>query len=558
MHIEKDREMEDTRIIKLAKLYSEGENVDIELQDLFVNIMNISNLDNIYVKRALGIMYLYGQGTKKDYLQAYTWLSEAALQGDAYSQNILGVMYKNGYGIAQNEKSALKWYWEAAKNGNSKAMINLGNYYSERDEYSTALEWYEKALKFGEGEAAFEIGCCYIGGNGVEENEDEARYYFNKSAENGFEYGVMFKTLYEENIEKADKYFKMAEIIEESKYIDDIQRKAMMFYKKAAEYGSIEAKAYVGSMYLHGDGCVEVNYNEAIKLLKEATRGGNARAANALGYMYANGYGVRVNDRKAHELFKKSAEKGDAEAMNNLAISYEEGIGVTPNQKRALEWYKKAAENGEKKGIDSIKRIEKNTSIIEHASKKIRNDRTMPFIFSIFLGIGLVIWFWSAVGDKNIYHVYRAVIVYLCGIIIPYFCCIVYGARVSAKAMWNRIIMLGVYILEIAGFSIVYYLIREKATNIAIWNGVFQEDIFVIFVTFLVGMIVLNYRNFMCAKQVNNPIGLILLSFFTIYVYSILVYTILIEALIGMLAIAIVILLIFLVIYGIGWYFCLW
>jgi len=227
--------MEDTRIIELARLYSEGEKVDIELQDLFVSIMNISNLDNIYVKRALGIMYMYGQGVKKDYLQAYTWLSEAALQGDAFSQNILGVMYKNGYGIAQNEKSALKWYSEAAENDNSKAMINLGHYYSEREEYNTALEWYEKALEFGEGEAAFEIGCCYFVGIGVEENEENAYKYLLKSAEKGFTLGTEFVELYKENNKKADKYHMMAEILEKNDCIMDAKRKAMMFYNKAAE-----------------------------------------------------------------------------------------------------------------------------------------------------------------------------------------------------------------------------------------------------------------------------------------------------------------------------------
>src|SRR5271154_541822 len=50
----------------------------------------------------LGLMYEKGLGTAPDDKKAASWLTQAALKGDADSENNLGYLYFNGHGVAQD------------------------------------------------------------------------------------------------------------------------------------------------------------------------------------------------------------------------------------------------------------------------------------------------------------------------------------------------------------------------------------------------------------------------------------------------------------------------
>jgi hypothetical protein len=68
--------------------------------------------------------------------------------------------------------------------------------------------------------------------------------------------------------------------------------------KAKAEAGDIMSQWLVGLMYKDGEG-VEQNYEEAIKWLRLAGRGGSYFAYDSLGSMYENGDGVARDDQKA-------------------------------------------------------------------------------------------------------------------------------------------------------------------------------------------------------------------------------------------------------------------
>jgi TPR repeat protein len=77
---------------------------------------------------------------------------------------------------------------------------------------------------------------------------------------------------------------------------------------------------------------------------------GGARAQNALGYMYENGYGVLQDYAEAMRLYRLAADQGDANAQYNLGFMYENGQGVLQDNVTAHMWYNIGAANGNEFG----------------------------------------------------------------------------------------------------------------------------------------------------------------------------------------------------------------
>jgi len=80
-----------------------------------------------------------------------------------------------------------------------------------------------------------------------------------------------------------------------------------------------------------------------VKWYQKAAEQENAQAQNALGWMYAQGKGVKQDYNKAVALYKKSSEQGYARAQANLGWMYDEGNGVKQDYEIAIRWYQKAA-----------------------------------------------------------------------------------------------------------------------------------------------------------------------------------------------------------------------
>ena len=73
---------------------------------------------------------------------------------------------------------------------------------------------------------------------------------------------------------------------------------------------------------------------------------GVAAAQFCVGRLYANGFGVAMDDAQALHWYGASAEQGYAEAQYNLGIMHANGWGVEMNDDVAAEYYTAAAEQG--------------------------------------------------------------------------------------------------------------------------------------------------------------------------------------------------------------------
>jgi len=86
--------------------------------------------------------------------------------------------------------------------------------------------------------------------------------------------------------------------------------------------------------------------------LKPLAESGNSEAQYNLGWMYHNGYGLRVNDNLALEWWQRASEQGNTDASFSIAILYNLGEGqVSKNLAKAVDYYLLAANNQHEEAI---------------------------------------------------------------------------------------------------------------------------------------------------------------------------------------------------------------
>jgi len=119
-----------------------------------------------------------------------------------------------------------------------------------------------------------------------------------------------------------------------------------------AELGDATAQFCVGQMYANGFG-VAMDDAQALKWYRLAATGGSAQAQFQLGVMYANGWGVDMNDETAAKFYRQAAENGHSCAQRSLAYVTSRGVGVEENLQDAYMWYFVSAELGDTSALGS-------------------------------------------------------------------------------------------------------------------------------------------------------------------------------------------------------------
>jgi hypothetical protein len=85
------------------------------------------------------------------------------------------------------------------------------------------------------------------------------------------------------------------------------------------------------------------DYATAARLLQPLAEHGNSGAQFDLGYLYENGYGVRLNYSSAATWYRKAADQGEVGAQERLGVMYEDGRGVPQDYVLAHMWLNLAA-----------------------------------------------------------------------------------------------------------------------------------------------------------------------------------------------------------------------
>ena len=86
------------------------------------------------------------------------------------------------------------------------------------------------------------------------------------------------------------------------------------------------------------------DFAEAYCLMKPIAEAGNDEAQYNIGWMYHNGYGLRVNDNLALEWWRRASEQGNADASFSIGMLYNLGEAqVSKNLEKAVDYYLVAA-----------------------------------------------------------------------------------------------------------------------------------------------------------------------------------------------------------------------
>ena len=110
-----------------------------------------------------------------------------------------------------------------------------------------------------------------------------------------------------------------------------------------ADAGNAGAQFCIGRLYANGFG-VAMDDALAIKWYSLAADAGHAEAQFNLGVMYANGWGVDMNWEEAARYYLLAADQGFVPAQKALAYAIGHGMGVTKDRVQAFAWYDIAAQ----------------------------------------------------------------------------------------------------------------------------------------------------------------------------------------------------------------------
>ena len=88
------------------------------------------------------------------------------------------------------------------------------------------------------------------------------------------------------------------------------------------------------------------DYQAAITEWQPLAEEGHADSQFGMGLLYANGFGVPLDDAQALIWYRLAADQNHADAQCNLAVMHANGWGVPQNDAEAFKWYSLAAEQG--------------------------------------------------------------------------------------------------------------------------------------------------------------------------------------------------------------------
>lgn len=231
----------------------------------------------------------------------------------------------------------------------------------------------EKAEE-GDDVSQYILGRCYYYGEGVEQDFNQAVFWWTKAANQGhadamtllglaYRFGLGVEVDYAKSLsllqEAADKdcasaLMNLGVCYQEGWGVEVDIEEALRLYMMAAERGDVMALFNIG-LYHH----TEEDYEKAIYWYRLAADKEDPLAMSNLGYCYENGLGIEANQEEAARLYRASAELGHDCAQYNLAECYEQGKGVEKDLVQAIHWYTLSAEQGYENAIEALERLKK-------------------------------------------------------------------------------------------------------------------------------------------------------------------------------------------------------
>jgi uncharacterized protein len=125
------------------------------------------------------------------WLQACQWLQKAADAGDREAQFELANAYLYAkLGLPKNDPQAWIYYEKAASQGDDKASFMLarmaGHGWGVTQSATLSAHWLTLSSHLGNPQAMYELSVAYAQGDGVPQDQAQARYWLEQSADHDY------------------------------------------------------------------------------------------------------------------------------------------------------------------------------------------------------------------------------------------------------------------------------------------------------------------------------------------------------------------------------------
>ncbi|OQV18486.1 Protein sel-1-like protein 1 [Hypsibius exemplaris] len=317
----------------------------------------------------------------KDRKLIYQHLEFAAWEGHTEAQEVVAMAYLTGKTLPLNISGAKDLYQMLQAKGHAAGQMGLGFLYStglgmEAPSQPMALLHYTFAALGGNSFAQMALGYRYFTGVNVENNCEQALYFYRKVASKVADHipltggkALQKIRLYEEwenpavntNMDDdlmqyytyvAEKGDNQAQVIlgqlylQGSRGLPQDRALAHQYFSKAAAADSPSAHAHLGRMYLEGSPEVRQSNATAFTHFTAAAEAKNGMGHSGLGLMYLYGRGVAVDYALAVKHFKAAVEANSVDGQVQLGIMLFHGLGVERDLTKSIKMLTAASQSG--------------------------------------------------------------------------------------------------------------------------------------------------------------------------------------------------------------------
>jgi TPR repeat protein len=274
------------------------------------------------------------------------WLSDntgllTARRSPGHRQLVAGKLHGLGvvYGTERGSLSSpiISEWCKQADYGDAKAQFKVGwtlytGFGAIPRDVGLAVASFLKAADQGYAPAQYCLGLLYELGEGVPEDFVKAYALMTLAAEYAPELAREEKDSLEQDLtlsQIADALYFLAIWTEMNDRLpgETSQKRAVKWYKKAAELNHSDAQFQLSVRYATGIGIAEDDA-QALAWCRKSADGGCVPAQSELGERYADGRGVSQDIEEALAWLKQAASQGDAKAQLRLAEIYANGGGT--------------------------------------------------------------------------------------------------------------------------------------------------------------------------------------------------------------------------------------
>lgn len=246
---------------------------------------------------ALGMIYEYGYGVKKDEDEAIKWYKMSSEQNLTEAKKRIAKMVRDGRGTRPNDKKALLIYRDAARAGDAEAFYNIGKLYQHgrgglvaNEKKSVSLMKVASRLDKDLMRSQTSLGLAYLKGiGGTKKDVHEAARLFSIAADQGY----------------ARAQHNLGLLYDKGVGVEKSPETAAMWWKRAATQGHPQSKHNLALRYMQGqrNEWLPQADTEAVILFRQAAAHLYGPSFTCLALCYEHGVGdCPVDIPKAIEL----------------------------------------------------------------------------------------------------------------------------------------------------------------------------------------------------------------------------------------------------------------